>query len=219
MIAVQDIIDRVTDLLLDKDRAADEARWADDELIRWINDSRMAIITRKPSACAKIATQALVAGSYQTIPFNGTQLFDVICNMGAGTTPGRSIRRTDRQNLDDDDPYWHSTTQASVISQFTFDDRNPKDFFVYPPAVAGTNVRISYAAIPDAVATVSDNLDIGLEAMDAVVNYVAYRAKSKDSEYANAAEAAGFYGAFGEALGLQAQSQNMASPNQPGNSV
>ena len=219
MIAVQDIIDRVTDLLLDKDRDADEARWADDELIRWINDSRMAIITRKPSACSKIATLALAAGSYQTIPSNGTQLFDVICNMGAGSTPGRSIRRTDRQNLDDDDLYWHSATAKTEISQFTFDDRTPKDFFVYPPAVAGTNVRIAFAAIPTAVATTSDSLDIGLEVLDAVINYVAYRAKSKDSEYANAAEAAAFYGAFGEALGLQAQTQNAASPNQPGNSV
>ncbi len=219
-IPVQDILDRVTDLLLDKDRADDQARWTDTELIRWINDSRMAIITRKPSACSKIATVPLVAGSHQQVPANGVQLMDVICNMGlTGDKPGRSIRRTDRQNLDDDDLYWQSSTPKAEISQFTYDDRTPKDFFVWPPAVDGTQIKISYAAIPATVTAPSDSLDIGLEVLDAVVNYVAYRAKSKDSQFANAAEAAGFYGAFGDALGMQTQTQAAASPNQPGNSV
>jgi hypothetical protein len=219
-IPVQEILDRVTDLLLDKDRADDQARWSNDELIRWINDSRMAIITRKPSACSKIVTVALVAGSHQTVPSNGVQLLDIICNMGMdGASPGRSIRRTDRQNLDDDDLYWQSATQKVEISQFTYDDRTPKDYFVSPPAKAGTQIKISHAAIPDQVNAPEDSLDVGLEVMDAVVNYVAFRAKSKDSQFANAAEAAGFYGAFGDALGMQTQTQAAASPNQPGNSV
>lgn len=219
-IPVQEILDRVTDLLLDKDRADDQARWSNDELIRWINDSRMAIITRKPSACSKIVTVALAAGSHQTIPSNGVQLLDIICNMGMdGASPGRSIRRTDRQNLDDDDLYWQRATQKVEISQFTYDDRTPKDYFVSPPAVAGTQIKISHAAIPNQVNAPEDSLDVGLEVMDAVVNYVAFRAKSKDTEYANAAEAAGFYGAFGDALGVQTQTQAAASPNQPGNSV
>ena len=219
-IPVQDIIDRVTDLLLDKDRADDQARWSDAELIRWINDSRMAILTRRPQALSKTATVALVAGTLQTIPADGAHLLDVIRNMGmAGNTPGRAIRRTDRQNIDDTDPYWHTATPSKEVSQFTFDDRLPKEYYVTPPAVAGTQVQISYAAIPTAVTATADSYDIGLEYMDAVVNYVAYRAKSKDSEYANAAEAGAFYGAFTDALGVTQQGQTTTSPNQPGNSV
>lgn len=220
MIPVQDILDRVTDLIQDKDRADANARWGDLELIRWINDSRMAILVRRPQACAKVSTVALVAGTYQTLPTDGVQLLDVIRNMGAdGATPGRSIRRTDRQGIDDVDLYWHKATEKAEISQFTFDDRVPKDYFVTPPALAGTKIQISYAAIPVAISSTTESLDIGLEYSDAVVNYVAYRAKSKDSEYANAAEAAAFYAAFGDALGTQTQSQSATSPNQPGNSV
>lgn len=219
MIPVQDIANRLIDLLLDYDRGDDQARWSDPELIRWINDARMAILSRRPSACGKVATVALAQGSHQSLPEDGVILFDVICNMGAGSAPGRAIRRTDRQNLDDDDMYWHKATAKSEISQFTLDDRTPKDFFVWPPAVAGTQVRLSYAAIPPAVTGLEDSLEIGLECMDAVVNYVAYRAKSKDSQYANAAEAAAFYGAFADALGSQNQAQAGASPNQPGNSA
>lgn len=220
MIPVQQIIERVTDLLLDKERGDDAARWTDDELIRWINDSRMAILVRKPSACGTIANLDLVAGTHQAIPEDGFVLFNVIRNMGTtGTTPGRSIRRTDMQSMDDADLYWHASKPSKEISQFAYDDRTPKDFFVSPPAVAGTKVQISYASIPAEIAAPADTLAIGLENMDAVVNYVAYRAKSKDSEYANAAEAAAFYGAFNDALGVQNQSQSAMSPNQPGNSV
>lgn len=219
MIPVQDIIDRVTDLLLDKDRADDEARWSNDELVRWINDSRMAILTRRPSACSKIASLQLVAGTQQRIPTDGVLLLDIIRNMGMdGNTPGRAIRRTDRQNIDDIDPDWHAATQSTVISQFTYDDRTPYDFFVSPPAKAGAQILISYAAVPAEV-TISDNLDVGIESLDAVVNYVAYRAKSKDSEYANAGEASAYYSAFTDALGVTKQNQVETSPNQPGNSV
>jgi hypothetical protein len=220
MIPVQDIIDRVTTLLLDEDRAQGEARWGDPELLRWINDSRMAILTRRPQACSKIATVSLAAGTRQSIPSDGVMLLDVIRNMGTtGTTPGRSIRRTDRQNIDDNDMYWHKAAGKSEISQFTYDDRTPKDYFVSPPATAGTKIDISYAAIPASVSTTSDTLDIGLENMDAVVNYVAYRAKAKDSQYANAAEAAAYYGAFNDSLGVTQQGQTATSPNQPGNSI
>ena len=220
MIPVQDIIDRVTDLLLDKDRSDDDARWTTAELLRWINDSRMAILTRRPVACSKIATFTLLAGTYQAIPADGTQLLDVIRNMGMdGNTPGRSIRRTDRQNVDDFDLNWHAATQSAEISQFTYDDRTPKNFFVVPPAIAGTKIMASYAAIPPAITLPADNLDISLEYIDAVVNYVCFRAKSKDSEYANAAEASAFYGAFNDALGQTQQGQTANSPNQVGNSV
>jgi len=75
------------------------------------------------------------------------------------------------------------------------------------------------AALPPAVATVSDQLDINAEYAEAVVNYVAYRANIKDSEYASPAAAVNYYQAFEAALGIKSQTQAMASPNQPANSV
>ena len=219
-IPVQDIFDRVTDLLLDKDRSDDEARWINAELFRWLNDSRMAILTRRPQAGAVIETVSLVAGSLQTVPDNAVMFIDAIRNMASdGTTPGRVIRRTDRQNLDDDDLYWHKLKQKGEISQFSFDDRTPRRYYVYPPAIDGTKIEISYARNPNKVSTLGDTLELQPEYIDAVVNYVCYRAKAKDSQYANAGEAAAYFGAFNDALGVQTASQNAASPNQPGNSV
>ncbi len=217
-IPVQDIYDRVIDLLLDADRS--QPRWPDAELVRWINDCRMAVIIRRPQASAAISNIELAAGSKQAIPDDGTILLDVIRNMGTnGQTPGRSIRRTDRQAIDDMAPYWHKSAAAGEVSQFTYDDRMPKEFYVYPPAKGGTFIEIAYTKIPQAITAIGGNLDISLEYMDAVVNYVAYRAKSKDSEYANAAEASAYYAAFNDALGMAMNSQVANSPNQPGNSV
>lgn len=219
-IPVQDIVDRVTDILMDKDRGDDDARWTDAELFRWINDSRLAILTRRPQAGGVVETVELVAGSLQTAPADAVSFMDAIRNMGSdGATPGRSIRRTDRQGLDDDDLYWHASAKKSEISQYAFDDRLPRTYYVYPPAVAGAKIQIAYAKNPADVTALSDSLGFQPEYIDAVVNYVCYRAKSKDSQYANAAEAASFYAAFNDALGMQAQSATNSSPNQPGNSV
>lgn len=215
-IPVQDIIDRVADLLLD----TEHVRWTEPELIRWINDSRAAILTRRPAACSKVANISLVTGTAQSLPADGVSLLDVIRNMGLdGNTPGRAIRRTDRQAIDDHDLYWHTAIQSSEISQFSYDERTPRMFFVNPPAIAGVKILAAYAALPAQITSTAQDLDIALENMDAVVNYVCFRAKSKDSEYANAAEAAGFYGAFNDALGVTSQNQAVVSPNQPGNSV
>ena len=219
-IQVQEIINRVADLLLDLDRSDEEARWTNAELFRWINDSRMAIITRRPQAGAVIQTVSLVAGTLQTVPDDAVSFLDAIRNIGQdGVSPSRSIRRIDRQNLDDDDLYWHKSAHKPEISQYSFDDRIPRRFYVYPPAKAGTKIEIAFSRNPDEITRITDSLDFQPEYTDAVVNYVCYRAKSKDSQYANAGEAAAFYSAFNDALGTQNQMQTTSSPNQPGNSV
>ena len=63
------------------------------------------------------------------------------------------------------------------------------------------------------------SLDIGAEYQEAVVNYVAYRCNTKDSEFAAPAVATAFYQAFEASLGIKTTTQAAASPNQPGNSV
>lgn len=218
MIKVSDIIARLSNLLLDEERGS-LARWSDEELIQWINDSRMAILSRKPSACAKVDVVTLTQGSLQQSPTDMYLLLDISRNMGQNkATPGRSIRRTDRQNIDDLDPYWHMAS-GDEITQFTYDERVPKVFYVYPPATTSMSVEILYSFIPPEVSTADDYLQMNLENMDPIINYVAYRAKSKDSEYSNAGEAAAYYTAFNDSLGVMNQTQSTSSPNQPGNSV
>lgn len=211
-IPIASILSRVDDLLLDEDRT----RWPVEERMRWINEAPSAIVTRKPSALSKHVTETLAAGTRQQIA--GVLLMDVVRNIGSTGSPGRAIRRTDRQALDDAEPDWHSGSESATIFHFTFDDRVPRDFFVYPPARVGTKVETVQAVLPAEAADDGD-LDIGAEYLEAVAAWVCYRCKFKDSENGNVTEASAHFQAFENALGIKAQADIAASPNQAGNSV
>lgn len=215
MLMVADVLSRTDDLLLDADRV----RWTTAERIRWMNEAMAAILIRKPSAFARHVVMTLAEGTRQSI--SGAILLDVVRNIDANGNPGKSIRRTDRQLLDDTDLNWHTGKKKTVVKNYTFDDRAPKVFYNYPPVVAGTRVEILQAELPAAVAedNVSGSYDINGEYLEPVVNYVVYRCNSKDSEYASPATAAAFYQAFVSGLGEKQQADTAASPNQPTNSV
>lgn len=215
-IPVSDVLVRIDDMLNDDDRS----RWPADERIRYMNDAMGAIITRRPAAFSTRAVHELAAGTAQSLPAGGVLLLDVVRNLAAdGVAPGMPIRRTDRQLLDDSDPTWHTAKPKAVIKHFTFDDRVPKEWYCYPPAIAGTKVELLHAVLPEPIASEAAELAIGREYMEAVVNYVCYRCKAKDSENGVTAEGAAYYAAFTAALGEKSQADVNASPNQPGNSV
>lgn len=203
-------------LLIDEDHE----RWKEPELLRWVNEALAAILNRRPAAFAKTGIHSLIAGTRQNAPSGSAVLLDVVRNIGPdGETPGRVVRRTDRQLLDDIDPGWHTATPRAEIRQYTFDDRAPTVFYCWPPAIAGTKVEVLHAPVPDEVMTAADTIDIGIEYKEAIVNYVCYRCKLKDDEEGSAGQVATFYQAFNEALGIKGASMVTTSPNQPGNSV
>jgi len=220
-ILVADVLARTDDMLNDVDRT----RWPAAERIRYMNDALDAILIRRPAAFANRVVHDLAAGTAQALPAGGVQFLDCVRNIAAnGVTPGAPIRRTDRQLLDDSDPTWHTGKPKATIKHYVFDDRAPTLFYVYPPAIAGTKVELLQAALP-AQAVETDEpaadaaLPVGREYREAVINYVCYRAKAKDSEYANAGEAGAYYQAFEASLGVKTNADVNASPNQPGNSV
>lgn len=209
---VTELFHRIDDLLLDFDRV----RWPETERLRWANEAMGAILTRRPQAFSRREVVPLVAGAAQNVPAGGSLLLDVVRNMGIdGATPGRAIRRTSRTILDDADRDWYTRTSSAEIKNFTFDERLPEGFYVYPPAVAGTNVEIVYTRLPATVTDqVAGSFDIGPEYMEAVVNYVCYRCNSKDSEFSTPNVATAFYQAFEASLGLKTQTETASSPNQ-----
>ena len=201
-----DVITRAQLVLNDNDPAY--VRWGKPEMFGWLNDAACEVVIRRPAARAVTGTINLVAGTKQAIPAGGLELLDVVRNVS-----GRSIRRTDRQLLDDSAPDWHSMKQSSTVRQFTFDERTPTVFYVYPPAKVGAQIEALYSAAPPAVAEEDDELDLDRAYMGPLVSYILYRALAKDSEYANGALAAAHFQAFNEALGANNQMTAAASPN------
>lgn len=213
----QGIIDRARHLL--QDIAAE--RWGDTELVLWINDACKYIEVQRPDACAVNAAMSLAAGTKQSIAGltpPGVRLLDVVRNVG-----GRAITLVDRNELDTYRPTWHTDT-AAATENYVYDNRDPKTFYVHPPASAGAQIEVIYSRVPAeiTVGTVGDALPLDDLYLDAVLNYVLFRAYAKDADATQNAELATAYlQACNTSLGVRTSADVAASPdlNSPGAKV
>ena len=220
-IPAQSIIRRCVETLQDNT----SIRWPVSELVRYLNDAQREVILYRPDAAVTNASVPLVTGSRQNLPVGGTKLVEVVRN-SAGTK--RAVRMVNREILDAQLPGWHAQTGVTEILHYMYDPREPRVFYVYPPAAAtGAAVDLSYASMPADIAepaegalytAVTGNLGIPDIYGNAVQDYVLYRAYTKDSEYAgNAARAQAHYGAFANALGVEVKATVAVAPNPTGN--
>lgn len=184
-------------------------RWPESELLGWLNDGRRELAIARPDIYSTVATQALSAGAKQTLPPGALRLMDIPRN-----TNGAAITLTQRGFLDQQNPSWHQMSPAITVKHFMLDERNQGTYWVYPPATSGASVEIIYQAAPDDYAT-NSNLTAYEELYGgAMVDYICYRAFSKDSEYAgNAQRALAHYTQFINALGAGQKANLTNSPN------
>jgi hypothetical protein len=194
------------------------ARWATAELVRYLNDGQRDMVVVRPDATSFTSTATLIAGARQTIPSNGAKLLDVTRNT-SGTQ--RAIRLVNRVILDAQNPNWYSKTGVSEIHHYTFDAREPRVFYVYPPAAVGTLVELVYSAYPTDVSVpsagtlytaVTGNISVQDIFANALVNYVLYRAYSKDTDTANTAAAAAYYQLYQSMLNTELSGTTGVAP-------
>lgn len=201
-------------------------RWGTTELLGYLNDGQKEVAVYKPSASVVTESAVLVDGSRQTLPTGGLVLVDVVRNMGLGSTPGNAIRIVAREILDAQVPNWHTVTDTAV-KHFVYSALDPKTYYVYPHISGGGKaVEIVYGKIPTTVASIGANITLDDVWVPALINYICYRAYSKDAEYAANATAAGsYYQQFmgqmtGKTAGEQATNPNISmgnfNPNVPG---
>jgi len=206
----QQILDDVELVLQD----TTNIRWTVAELLGWLNAGQAELVINRPDASSVVASMPLVAGTRQTIPAAGHMLLDVVRNMGSGSTPGRSVRKTSTDQLDSTVPNWHSAAQAAETLHYTFDPRTPRVFYVYPPANGSTQVEIKYSAAPTRLNAAGDVITVDDIYRNALMDYVLYRAYSKDFELSGNMERATFhYTRFRESLGLKTQTDAALVPS------
>lgn len=173
-ITAQTIINRARVILQDPDKV----RWTDDELLGWLNDAQREICVYKPDAYVVSENLALATGTKQAIPAGGVTLITVIKN-----GQGSAVRLIDKRILDEQIPAWHSQAATQAISNFMFDPRDQKRFYVYPPAANGAAVEIVYAKSPTDV-LVNAAILVDDVYVNAIIDFILYRAYSKDVDYA-----------------------------------
>lgn len=243
-ILAKDVLYRVSVQLTDAPTSAGQfVRWTERELVAWLNDGQRVIATFLPSACSRIDAIKLVAGSRQSIetilsanikPGDGSTaadvrgkiLMDVVRNMGSdGLTPGRVIRPVARDVLDQSNPDWHLETDTT-ITEYVFDQRTPKYFYVCPavPASPSVWVEVSHLVNPTDVAYTADSMrmdgastvkiSIDDQFVDLLVNYILARGQMKEAEAAgNANIAAAYVNLFTSSINAQALALTGVNPN------
>lgn len=209
---VSAILGRAYILLLDEDRG--DPRWTDPELVNWTSDGERDVVVSKPDANATIHTLTTVAGTRQTLPADCLLLLDVVRNMGvSGLDPGNAVRLVARDTMDAFLPGWHAAPQAAEIKNWMYDPRTPRTFYAYPPQNGTGTVETVYGALPTPLLNTAQNISIPDQYASALVDYVCYRAFSKDSEYANSQRAASHLQAFMLAVGIRHGVEAGANPN------
>lgn len=217
-IAAQSIIRRAVETLND----TTSVRWPVSELVRYLNDGQREVVLYRPDAMVTNQTITCVAGSKQTIPANGAKLIDVVRNAAAGTTK-KAVRVVKREILDSTVPNWHNVTGVNEILHYTYDPRDPKTFYVYPPATTSAQLDIIYSAYPTDVtepadgatySAVTGNISLPDIYGNVLLDYILYRAYTKDSDFAgNAARAQAYYAGFANALGIEIKATVSVGPN------
>ena len=210
-LTANNVLTRAGDIIQD----ATNVRWPVPELLRYLNDARREIAIARPDLYSTTTPVVLAAGTKQSLPDDGSRFLDAVRNLtGAGNTPGLAVRIIEREVLDAQMPDWHMLPQVSEIKHFMFDERSPRVFYVYPPAVAATKLEVVYSRTPTEITTTTTELGDEDIYAGAIVDYVCYRAFSKDAEYAgNLERATRHYQQFANTLGLGARVGAITSPN------
>ena len=180
-------------------------RWADAELIDYINDASRAAVVIKPD-CNPITEEFVCAAGYEqnfsTLATELVELLEVLHNTTTGgNLDERPVTFIKRNVLDSEAPGWRQTAQSLTIQYYMYDKKQRDVMYVYPPATAGATIDMVYAGVPTPITALTDELPLQDIYVPALTNYVLWRAYNKDMDYSgNLPLASGYYGAFYQAL-------------------
>lgn len=168
----------------------DEAsvRWTRKELLDYLLDAQLAVVNRRPDANMKTSIVRTAEGTSQSLPDDGIRLMRVIRNVA-----GRAVKEIPMQLLDDQIPNWHVTpdSPAKEVELYCYDVTNPRTFYVYPYPSENVELEILYSSTPVLSVSIpesswdTDTTTISIEDCykNALIDWVLYRAFSKDSDY------------------------------------
>jgi len=220
-ITAASIVHRATDLLQDQT----SVRWPANELVRWLNDAQRAIIKVRPDSMNTMASfrcsvgtrqnllSATAAGGSTALTPVPSKLIEITRNT-ASASAKKAVRLVPREIMDAQTPGWHALTGVIDILHYMFDPRDPRTFYVFPPALVTAELEVMYSAYPTDVTEPADGVlwsavgggtaTVSLPDIysDDILNYILFRAYSKDSEYAgNAQRAQGYMAILAQSLG------------------
>ncbi|WP_126975575.1 phage adaptor protein [Frigidibacter oleivorans] len=210
----KDVMRRASTILQD----SGAVHWLAAELFAYLQDGIREVVAIKPNANSRIVILSLVAGTRQELPAEYSILSRVIRNIVQGQEErgGAAIRPIDRSVLDAQIPGWQDKSVmpfARAVLHVVHDMTTPRQFYVVPGNNGEGRIEAAVGVVPLELSGPTGSAMLDVEAYDSfvdlpdlyrnpLVDYVLYRALSKDSGEANAAaRATAHYSSFTAALG------------------
>lgn len=203
---------------------ASGVRWLLPELLGYLNAGTREIALQKPNATAETTTMSLVSGTKQTLPAGYHRLLAVQRNVDNG----RAITPVVREVLDLQIPGWHNTTVlpfSPTVSHIMDDPFDTATFYVCPGNDGNGEIEVILSRLPAPIPVPASQLDISAYTAEvqiadiyenALVDYVCYRAFSKDINVPGIAQRAqAHYQLFQQALGIKSENEMMVNVDTP----
>lgn len=206
------VIRRVQQILQD----APGTRWGEPELLDWFNDGRRELAVLKPAEFSKRVAVPLAYGTMQSLPADAFQLMRVDCNLTTSSprVPGTAVYPVDLRVLNAVHPGWQDTALfpfARDVVNYAYDPDEPAIFHVFPGNDGTGLVELTAAVLPEDAVAVDEPLGVRDVLLNAMVDYVLYRAFSKDADFSgNGERAASHYAMFASAIGVRRTSEGGA---------
>lgn len=158
--------------------------WSDTDLVEYMNGGRQMLYIGLPRLYETTEPMTLVEGTRQTLPSGSNRLIGLLENLTADSR--RVITPIKRELLSRIRPSWRAEDPSDEILHYDYTETEPFVFETYPPAMAGTQVRISYAKPPTklVLADYTNATPLTAEAhmAEALVHWVVHRAFAKGSD-------------------------------------
>jgi len=187
----QDTITTARYLINDTD--AISPRQSDAELLGYFNDGLRELSSLRPDLFQTIGDYTCIAGQCdQQITFPDAQGIAQVLSIhsGAALTP------FDIPTMDAFNPSWRADT-AAAATQWSRFASDPLRFYIYPKApVTLQTLDVLYIKNPAALLVGDTITEVPSGMIPALVDYVVYRAMSKDDEHSNSGRAAASLTAF-----------------------
>lgn len=216
-VKVVSLLSRAASLLQDDDFV----RWSALELQDWLNDGYRELVILRPDANTIAAEHVCQAGVRQVLTAADAARLVSVSHNTAASSNKYNVDLVSSRSLDSQRRGWRAEPQTVNIEQYLFDARTPKEFDVYPPASSAARLWVLYGAVPAAHAltdaqlrntATTETIRVDDVFANALLDYMLYRAYSKDGESGSGGKAAGYYNVFRSSLGEKGQAEAASQP-------
>lgn len=186
------------------DTDATNYRVSDADYVIYANEALATIALHRPDLFSSFVEITLTASeTFQSAPAGTLRLMEII-----RVKNGRVVKECSHDDLDSFDVNWHSAT-AGVPTNWARHPRDPAKFYVSPPAANGT-ILIGQVAQSPAVVASNSALPIPDAYKPVIVEYMVWRAESRDDEAVSQPRAVLFLAAWKANLNVSARTKATA---------